>query len=164
MRCIKLSPALVLLAGLAACGEEQTAQTNPPPTPNATASAPPPAGTSQPSQTAQSRPATPPAGETTGAVSPTAPVPPGNYQAERLTLDLQQGGAFTLAEREGNGRVTGKYRIENGILTLSDPSGDIENATFPIRCRVARSGEGFRLEAEGDSCPLLGGTNFRPAS
>lgn len=115
-------------------------------------------------------PVTPPGGpgETTGALTTPAatdPIRAGTYQGERgVRLDLRNGGQFALTRSEGGQQVEGSYRIENGVLILAEGRGDTGGVQFPMRCRVERTDDGFRLVADGQSCQPLENMMFRPAT
>lgn len=129
----------------------------------ATTGATPPAGPGQAPGSAGARPeAVPNASSTARAPDPTRALPPGRYQADRISLDLQDGGAFELATTGDGRKVTGRYEVKDGMLVLSDGQGDIEGATFPIRCRIDRSGTVIRLlNADDGACRQLHGLQLR---
>lgn len=178
-----LIPFATVLA-LAACGEEQTAEapaTPTPPTAVETAQAPatPPA-TTAPAPAAPSATATAPA-ETTGTLT-TAP-PAGStqtavtsamslntfqgraYSAGPISLQLNPDNTFVMNEVDGSRKVEGRYAFENGIVTFSDPKGDIGPATFPMRCRFETAGTSdFRLADNDGACTRFKDLTFKPAA
>lgn len=101
--------------------------------------------------------------EATGAISATtaAMIEPGAYASDELSLELSEGGAFTLTGAGGD-EVTGDWRVFGDTLTLSNASGATGAADFPMTCTVAQEGEGFRITAETGSCEMLDGQVFQP--
>lgn len=180
---------------LAACGEEQAAQAPvTPATPPTVETAKAPAASSSPAVTAQvpatgaAAPVNAPApvdapapSDTTGTV--TAVPPAGHTQtaatsatslerfhgrafsAGPISLQLNPDKTFVMNEVDGNRKVQGHYAYENGVLTLSQPTGDIGQATFPMRCRFETLGAGdFRLTDEGGACTRLKDLTFKPTA
>jgi hypothetical protein len=86
---------------------------------------------------------------------------PGQYEAGPVVAEFSPDGTFTLAQREGDRAVAGRYSLENGVLVLSDVSGDTGRADFPMRCSVEPAEGGFRLEATDGSCRELAGMQFQ---
>lgn len=180
---LALTPLLIL--GLAACGEDQVAQQPAEPT---TAEAPPAVDTTAPPPTeavAQAPNAAPPAtmtmppsnatspgeapAEATGAIGGQDPdimrrYVGRQYASDAISIRLNKDGDFEMTGNQGNQRVSGQYSVANGIVTFQNPSGNVGNAAFPMRCRLVQDGEGFRLEPVEDSCAPLEGQTFRPAS
>lgn len=103
--------------------------------------------------------------EATGAISATtaAMVEPGTYASDQLSLELAEGGTFTLTGPGGD-EVTGDWRVFGDTMTLSNASGATGEADFPMTCTVAEEGEGFRITAETGSCEMLDGQVFTPQS
>jgi hypothetical protein len=168
-----LAPSLAVLA-LAACGDDKAAEA-----PRETTTAQAPATTAAP----PAAPATTPPAPTTTTAAPAAPAAPATtagattgsvadplrpYLAKPLTagavaLRLDPNGTFTMSETGGDRRVEGRYAVQDGIVTFSDPKGDTGAATFPMRCRVQPAGDGFRLAAVEGSCTTLADQTFKPA-
>jgi hypothetical protein len=184
MRMRALLPAFAVLV-LAACGEQQTAQAPAdPPTapPRETAAAPPAPATPSPPSATAAAPAPAATPSTTGAVSPAPPAgtsqtaaAPGAaglqpfqgraYAAGPLSLQLNADNTFVMSEIDGSRKVQGRYAFRDGELTLSDPSGDIGPAQFPMRCRFeGQGGTEFRLVDTSGSCARFKDLTFRPAA
>lgn len=180
MRARSLLPFAALLA-LTACGEEQTAEApataNPP---AATETAQAPVSSTAPATRAQTTPP-PAAGETTGAT--TSATSTGStqtaatsttsldsfqgrtYSAGPVSLQLNRDNSFVMNEVSGNRKVEGRYAFENGIVTFSDPKGDIGQAQFPMRCRLETVGSSeFRLADAGGACTPFKDMTFKPTA
>jgi hypothetical protein len=144
----------------------------PPDTETTAATSPPTAGTT-------AAPAAPAAGADAGTQVAVAPTPSTTTGASAGASALQRfegrdlnAGAVSLRlnpdqtfvmRGEDQKSVEGRYAFENGILTFSDPTGDVGQATFPMRCRLEESGEGFVLRSVEDSCTRLDNLTFNPA-
>ncbi|MGJ3261744.1 MAG: hypothetical protein ACFE0R_00775 [Salinarimonas sp.] len=102
-------------------------------------------------------------GEATGAISATtaAMIDPGSYSSDQLSLELAEGGTFTLTGPDGNA-VEGDWRVFDDTLTLSNVQGSTGDASFPMTCTVTEDGEGFRISAQTSSCEMLDGQVFTP--
>jgi hypothetical protein len=109
---------------------------------------------------------------TTAATSPTSTAVPGTLQdfqgraftAGPISVQLNPDNTFFMNEVEGSRRVEGRYTYQDGIVTFSDPKGDIGPAQFPMRCRLQGAASEFRLaEAEG-SCTRFKDLTFKPAA
>ncbi len=180
-----LALASIAAIALAACGDNQTAQQSAPattahaPSPEAATTAPPPARTAEgpttaPPATMTMPPvnATPPNEqhpEVTGAVGAPAAAIVQRYQGRpftsgAVTIRLEPDGAFEMREELGAKRVSGRYAAEGDVVTFETLTGDVAWTASPLRCRIAEEGEVFRLEEVQDSCGLLAGQTFRPAS
>jgi hypothetical protein len=182
-----LIPFAAVLA-LAACGEEQTAEA--PATPAAptavetaetpaspgasTATAPAPsttAGTDAADnavETTGTATTAPPTGSTqTAATSATSldSFQGRTYSAGPVSLQLNPDNTFVMNEVEGNQKVEGRYSYENGMLTFSEPAGDVGTAKFPMRCRFETSGASdFRLGDTDGACTRFKDLTFKPAA
>ncbi|MCB5177524.1 copper resistance protein NlpE [Microvirga lenta] len=112
--------------------------------------------------------ATPPAGSTqTAATSATNldTFQGRTYSAGPVSLQLNPDNTFVMNEVDGNKKVEGRYAYENGVLTLSDPKGDVGQATFPMRCRFETSGASdFRLADNEGACTRFRDLTFKPAA
>lgn len=178
LRTISLSAILVL--GLAACDSQETAEA-PPEDANETALAP-DTTTTTPEVTT----ASPDASDTTtpevttlppdSGIDPdtvasiNAPIDPylgQTYSGGPISLQLNRDNTFVMNQVEGNQNVEGQYSYENGVLTFSQPSGDVGSANFPLTCRMEPAGaDGFALqdEEQGENCGPLKNLTFRPAA
>lgn len=76
----------------------------------------------------------------------------GEGSAQGLGLTLAQDGSFILESRNGRA-VTGRYTLDDTQLRLTDATGDLGNATFPMVCPVTRTDAGFTIEP-ADTCAL----------
>jgi hypothetical protein len=72
--------------------------------------------------------------------------------ATGLKFTLREDGAFILSDRI-NRQVTGRYEIENGAMTLSEASGRLGTARFPMTCPYSQTENGFTLGA-AEGCVL----------
>ena len=86
------------------------------------------------------------------------------YTSGPVTLRLDPSGSFEMRENEGNRRVEGRYAVQDGVVTFSDPKGDIGGATFPMRCRFEGTASEFKLGDVGNSCVRLKDLSFKPAA
>ncbi|WP_230533094.1 hypothetical protein [Microvirga roseola] len=87
------------------------------------------------------------------------------YAAGPLTIQLNPDNTFVMNEAEGNRRVEGRYAFENGVVTFSDPTGDIGPAQFPMRCRFEATGtDEFRLADNEGACTRFNDLTFRPSA
>lgn len=186
-----LLPFAVILA-LAACGEEQTAEapaTPTPPTSTETAQAPPastpaapPASTSSTTAAGTDSSAAP--SGTTGETTGTTTAPPADstqtaatsaaslepfqgktYAAGPMTIQLNPDNTFVMNEADGSHKVEGRYAFQDGVVTFSDPQGDVGEAQFPMRCRFEASGTSeFRLSDVDGACTRFKDLTFKPAA
>lgn len=173
------------ILALAACGEDQTAQTptapaSPPAT--ETAQAPPPAAPASPAPApATGTGATNTSGETTGTTG--TPPPTGNpqtaatatpglepfqgrtYAAGPMTIQLNPDNTFVMQEPGSARKVEGRYAYQDGIVTFSDATGDTGTAQFPMRCRFQQEGASdFRLTDTDGACSQFRDLTFKPAA
>ena len=169
----KLLPLLVLAAlTLAACGdEEEVTQAPTPPVAEAPApevaepaEAPPAAVTTAPVETDTQVASVPPPAATTAEGEPLERFQERTYTAGPVSIRFDPDGTFEMNETEGDQKVEGRYALEDGIVTFSEPTGDVGAATFPLRCRFEPAEDAFTLGAVGDSCARFEGLTFQPAS
>ncbi|WP_372426894.1 hypothetical protein [Salinarimonas chemoclinalis] len=101
--------------------------------------------------------------ESTGAISATTAtmIDPGTYTSDQLSLELAEGGTFTLTGPDGNA-VEGDWRVFDDTLTLTNVEGVTGDASFPMTCTIDEEGEGFRISAQTSSCEMLDGQVFQP--
>lgn len=130
-----------------------------PPTADA---APPPAGkeavsgSSGDTQVAATTPAT-------ASVSDIKPYTGRTYAAGPVSLQLNEDNTFVLTETGTSNKVQGKYAFENGVITFSQPTGDVGTAKFPIKCRMeGASADSFSLADTGGSCQRFHNLTFKP--
>lgn len=69
-----------------------------------------------------------------------------------LKLTLGEDGRFTLSDRI-NREVTGRFAIADDQLTLSEASGRLGTAQFPMTCSYTQTENGFTL-GEAENCVL----------
>jgi hypothetical protein len=82
-----------------------------------------------------------------------------------VSLQLNADNTFVMSEVEGNRKVEGRYALQDGVITFSDPKGDTGPAQFPMRCRFDGSGGSeFRLGDTGGSCARFKDLTFKPAA
>jgi hypothetical protein len=123
--------------------------------PAATGSTPPARPGGAPASAGARPEAMPNTSSTARAPDPGATIPPGRYQAERVALDLRDGGAFEMTGGDGQ-KIAGRYEVRDGMLVLTGDGG------APIRCRIDRSGTVIRLlNADDGACRGLHGTQLR---
>lgn len=84
-----------------------------------------------------------------------------SYTAGPVSLRLNQDGTFEMTETDGNKQVQGRYAFENGIVTFSQPTGDVGSATFPMRCRLQEAGDSFSFAPVENSCERLRDLTFK---
>ena len=167
----------VSLVALAACGDQQTATTTPTTTGTSTT-------TTNTTKTPTTTPATTPSttampgstGTTTGTTPPVGsgggiPVPSlANYQGQQfssgqVSMMLKSDNTFELKSNTGTDTVQGSYTFTDGTITFTNAKGDIGGATFPMRCRLMPTSNGFQLvEASGGNCTYFRDLNFRKAA
>lgn len=96
---------------------------------------------------------------TTGGSSDQAQpqIQPGTYNSETLIAQFAADGTFSMRNEEKQAEVSGEYSVTNGIVTLSNPIGDVRSGVkFPMRCAVASDGQGFTLNEVADDGPSCG--------
>jgi hypothetical protein len=103
---------------------------------------------------------TPPEAGAAGAVLADAPFDAGTYRVGDLTLDLTEGGDFTLVRGDTGETVTGDFRVYGDMMTFSNVGPDVPPGIFPMTCRIQPAAEGFQLTADGPSCSLFDGQTF----
>lgn len=159
MRLRAIAFSSILLLGLAACDDQQTVEVPSESAESETALAP---DNSQ-------APATDP--ETVGSIdTPITPYLGQTYSSGPVSLQLNRDNSFVMNQVEGNRSVQGQYAYEDGVLTFSQPAGDMGDTNFPLRCQMEPAGaDGFQLQDQADapaeqSCGPLKDLTFRPAA
>ncbi len=190
MRIWKVTPIVAILA-LAACGDQQTAETEEP-TPPPAAEAPAEESPAETPPTAEAMPEAPAAmpedlprtasapptpssvfedgadalgdiDDTIQSVFADAPFNAGDYRAEGFDLSINEDGDFTL-EIAADGRVLdGDLRIYGDMLTMSNIEQETNPGEFPMTCQVSAAPDGFELTADGPSCGMFDGLVFARA-
>ena len=89
-----------------------------------------------------------------------APIPPGDYAAGPVGASFAEDGTFSMNNSDNAMSVEGDYAFEQDLLVLSDVTGSTGDATFPVRCRIVPTEDGFRLGAYQDACGALTDMNF----
>ena len=78
-----------------------------------------------------------------------------------------EDGRFQMRNEVLGQGISGRYAIEAGTMTLSEPEGDLQQGvSFPLRCAVASEGDGFVLSepgGDGAVCGPLAGVAFEVA-
>ncbi len=87
-------------------------------------------------------------------------VAPGEYQAGPMEAYFSSDGTFRMTSARGGRNVTGRYSVNEDLLTLDDAVGDIGAAVFPMHCKTQPRANGFRLVAAEGSCSALDGVDF----
>lgn len=123
-----------------------------------------PVGAKTPDETAQ---ATAEEVDVTGGEKSTngdANIMPGTYRTGDIEARLGPDGVFHMRNKESEFEVSGNYSTEDGIVTLSNPEGELRHGVnFPLRCAVESKGDRFSLdeiEGIGPSCGPLSGVTF----
>jgi septal ring factor EnvC (AmiA/AmiB activator) len=98
--------------------------------------------------------------EEAGTAQALTGIEPGRYEAGPVIVEFGSDGQFQMAQRDGAQSVQGRYEVADGVVHLTDVSGDIGRASFPMRCRLTAADGGFRLEAVDGSCQEFAGTIF----
>lgn len=150
-RTARLVCAAGALALLAACGNDQTAGTEP---------------ALDESQTAIAQEAMPdldlPPMEAPAIPPPSAHVAlnPGVYVSDDVALELT-AGRFALEAPELEAEASGRYEVADGVLVLHLVEGESGELDFPVSCMMSRAGPAIRLhEPQAGSCQQLAGLDF----
>ncbi|MGY6646343.1 MAG: hypothetical protein ACXIVD_14095 [Salinarimonas sp.] len=186
MRILKVTPVVAILA-LAACGDQQTAETEepaPPPVAEAPANEAPAA--EAPAETMPEPPEgmpddlprtadAPPApsavfeegvdalgdiDEAVHSVFADAPFGAGDYRAEGFHLSITEEGDFTLEIESGERTLSGDLRVYGDMFTMSNIAEATDPGEFPMTCLVTAAPDGFELAADGPSCDMFDGLVF----
>lgn len=92
-------------------------------------------------------------------------IAPGTYRTGDIEARFGSGGKFQTRNQERGTEVQGDYSAASGIVTLSNPKGDLRRGiNFPLRCAVETDGPNFSLSNAGEessSCGPLAGATFR---
>lgn len=78
-----------------------------------------------------------------------------------MSLLLKPDNTFEMRATQGNQVVQGQYTYTNGVLSFTNPRGDIGGATFPMQCRLQQSATGFQLTDAGGNCTYFRDLSFR---
>lgn len=101
-----------------------------------------------------------PATEAAPAEAAAADVPdlgPGSYAIGPLEVTFASNGRFTMRNTELGTMVPGRWRVEDGQLTLLEPKGVSSSSSFPMICRMVATDDGIALEKpDQGACPLAG--------
>jgi hypothetical protein len=91
---------------------------------------------------------------------------PGQYIMGPIAAHFAADGTFEMASADGGQSVTGRYAVEDGILTLEDVEGDIRWTEFPVSCAIEPEAIGFSLHAQEEEggCDIFSGQLFERAS
>ncbi|MBA3520092.1 MAG: hypothetical protein H0T75_21185 [Rhizobiales bacterium] len=85
---------------------------------------------------------------------------PGRYSAGPMDVLFASDGAFRMAKTGSARAVTGRYSVQNDVLTFFDALGDTGTAQFPMACSIEPEASGFRLTDAGNSCAVFNGVSF----
>lgn len=86
-----------------------------------------------------------------------ATIQPGTYRSDNIEAQFSSDGAFRMRNDKKGAEVSGEYSVEGGIVTLSNPEGDLrKGVSFPLRCAVTLDGEAFVLKEANDGGPSCG--------
>jgi hypothetical protein len=90
---------------------------------------------------------------------------PGLYRTGDIVADFRGDGTFEMTNEARGQSATGRYAVAEGILTLSEPEGDLRRGVdFPLDCALEPGETGFALsDAQGGTCGPLAGASFGPA-
>ena len=89
-----------------------------------------------------------------------AAIDPGTYVSDAVIFRLDPNGEFDMRDLAGGRQASGHYETGGGVLTLLDGAGDVGTTTFPLRCRVVRTPDGFAVRLGQASCRQLDGLSF----
>ena len=84
---------------------------------------------------------------------------PGTYRAGNIDAVFSEDGAFEMSASRGR-RVVGRYEASGDRMVLSEATGAIGRARFPMECELSGRDGSFTLGAVGDSCRLFDGLVF----
>jgi len=91
-------------------------------------------------------------------------IQPGTYRSGNLEAQFSTEGTFRMRNDEKGAEASGQYSVNEGVLTLSNPEGDVrKGVSFPLRCAVTSEAGAFVLNEAGDegtSCGPLAGVTF----
>ena len=82
------------------------------------------------------------------------------YRHKSVTAMFDREGRFQMTNADTQRTAAGEYTLSEGVLTLSSVDGDLEDARFPMRCRITAAGAGFILNDEDGSCARLSGVSL----
>jgi hypothetical protein len=88
---------------------------------------------------------------------------PGIYETGDVVADFREDGTFAMQNEARGSGVTGSWTVEGGVLTLSEPEGDLRRGIdFPLDCALENAEEGGFLlgDSEDGSCGPLSGASF----
>jgi len=182
MRILKVTSVVAILA-LVACGDQQTAGTEEPPSPPAAeeapvAEVPAEAMAEAPEDFREDLPRTtngPPApsavfedgvdalgeiDESVLSIFADAPFGAGDYLAEGFLLSITDEGDFTLTIESDGRELNGDLRVYGDMFIMSNVTQEAATGEFPMTCLVMSAPNGFELVADGRSCDLLDGLTF----
>lgn len=185
MRILKVTPVFAILA-LAACGDQQTSETeqsSPPPVADAPAQEAPsdapaemttqgPAGMTEDLSSNTDAPPAPSAVfeegvDALGEIDDSersfftdAPFDAGEFRAEGYRLVITAEGGFTLHIEARDQSLDGDLRVYGDMFTMSNITQETDPGAFPMTCRVTSAPEGFSLAADGPSCAMFDGLTF----
>lgn len=87
-----------------------------------------------------------------GGSTTQAPASLAAYQGQALNsgpvlLTLKQDSTFELISVSDNKQVQGEYNYNSGsgIISFSNPKGEVSGASFPMQCRVAETTGGIQM-------------------
>lgn len=92
-----------------------------------------------------------------------ASIDPGRYRAGPINANFAEDGTFTIRHTERGETASGHYSLDDGVLSLTEATGDLGDLEFPMRCGVEGLDLGFRLTSHEDSCSRLADMTFVPA-
>lgn len=85
-----------------------------------------------------------------GNQSGNSAITPGTYRTGDILARFASDGTFNMRNEQSGAEVAGEYAVENDVLTLSNPVGNLrQGVNFPLRCAVEFAGEAFTLRAAG---------------
>lgn len=83
------------------------------------------------------------------------------FRAGPVSIVLRPDNSFEMQSATTKESVTGQYTYADGVISFTNPKGDIGGAKFPMQCRVvpADSG-GFQLTDAGGNCSYFQDLKF----
>ena len=85
-----------------------------------------------------------------------------------LTATFRPDGSFELSQvlaipgQANAASIAGRYVVADGQLTLSEATGEVGSATFPMACTIAPAAPGFLVVVDNDRNCTLEGLTFTP--
>jgi hypothetical protein len=83
------------------------------------------------------------------------------FRAGPVSIALRADNSFEMQSTATKESVTGQYTYSDGVISFTNPKGDIGGAKFPMQCRVVPTDAGgFQLTDAGGSCSYFQDLKF----